>query len=486
MKKIWKKIENNKILFCLLLFIVLLLFMFLTTGLNGTIVSGWYGLTNYIYRLTTETSSGRQILGEITWALLLIPLILAFKNRYIFSEKRLGFKETIKIIWPMLLMIFSIMILRLSQGNAFTRFNFKEFVATLILCFFVGVFEEILCRGWLQNELIERFGKTRKDVILSIVFSGLIFGSIHIMNFFVGQELIGTIIQVISADIFGIYIGSIYYKTKNIWVCILLHGLWDFAIFMGSLNVTTACTTLSQPAPIGSGLISNLLFDLPGILIALKILEKVSLEKTINPKSKFTQEEIEKSETFKSRVSIAQIVVVSIFSFMFVFGGLMTAFVEPEDVCMNYEKVTIDNYSFTTLGYVNYDIDLQDYIINVKVSDDKLVLYDMQSTKSVEVSVPKITDFGVIKKDDKYIVMAIGRPEEDYMVYYSDFIDIKKINKEDYLDKYKDSFKILELPEIVALGYYTSSEGEIYPWFRTTYDTFYFKDKDKIKQLVIE
>ena len=326
MKKLWKKIESNKLLFSLFILFVFMLFMFITNGFNGAIIKNWYGINSYIEKLTNITAYGQMVLYEILWALCLIPLILIFKNKYIFSEEKLSFNERIKIIWPMIILITAMLIAAISSAGGFIHFNVYEFLAILILCIFVGFFEEILCRGWLQNEFIERFGKTRSGVIYSIVFSGFIFGSTHIINYFAGRELAGTIIQILSAIIFGIYIGSIYFKTKDIWTCVFLHAFWDFAVFMSDLNITTSCVDVTITKLIAFQVIIMLIMDLPGILTGLKILEKVSLQKTIDKNAKFTDEEIHRSELFKKRISICQIVLVSVLSFVFILSALIMSF----------------------------------------------------------------------------------------------------------------------------------------------------------------
>ena len=44
------------------------------------------------------------------------------------------------------------------------------------------------------------------------------------------QTLFETIMQVLQTTSVGILLGAIYFRTKNIWSVVALHGFYDFAI----------------------------------------------------------------------------------------------------------------------------------------------------------------------------------------------------------------------------------------------------------------
>ena len=109
-------------------------------------------------------------------------------------------------IWSLFIIAGISLIGSLSSLNGF---NLGNFINLLFLTIFIGIAEEFLCRGWLQNEFIERYGDTKRHIILSILFSSLIFGLIHLTNLMAGQDLLTTIIQVIQATSVGLLLGSI-------------------------------------------------------------------------------------------------------------------------------------------------------------------------------------------------------------------------------------------------------------------------------------
>ena len=105
---------------------------------------------------------------------------------------------------------------------------------TLIGIFFsemgTGVLEELVFRGFFFNAFVDRLGNSKKGVFASMILSSSVFGAIHLLNLISRPELVvATISQVIYAIMIGCFFCAIYYCTGNIWPCILLHGIVDFA-----------------------------------------------------------------------------------------------------------------------------------------------------------------------------------------------------------------------------------------------------------------
>ena len=101
-----------------------------------------------------------------------------------------------------------------------------------IITLAIGIYEELLCRGLLFNSFKIYFGNTKKGVYLSAIFSSLIFGIMHLTNLIWSPSLIiSTICQVIYATFVGFLFCVIYYRSKNLISCMLLHGIFDFTAY---------------------------------------------------------------------------------------------------------------------------------------------------------------------------------------------------------------------------------------------------------------
>lgn len=91
----------------------------------------------------------------------------------------------------------------------------------------VAIIEEIYLRGLLQNLLEKWFGKQKNAALYAILVASVLFGMGHIFGA-AGQPIITVICKVFWATALGIYLGAVYYRTRNIWVPIVLHMVIDF------------------------------------------------------------------------------------------------------------------------------------------------------------------------------------------------------------------------------------------------------------------
>ncbi len=94
----------------------------------------------------------------------------------------------------------------------------------------VGIAEEVIFRGVFFNAFLKFWGDTKKGLILSMILSSAMFGLVHFFNLISHPEsFAATIAQVIYAIFIGSLFCVIYYRTKNLWPGIILHGLIDFS-----------------------------------------------------------------------------------------------------------------------------------------------------------------------------------------------------------------------------------------------------------------
>lgn len=102
------------------------------------------------------------------------------------------------------------------------------FIVTLA----IEIYEELLCRGLLFHSFESYFGDTKKGIYLSAILSSFVFGIMHLTNLIWSPSLIiTTICQVIYATFVGFLFCVIYYRSKNLISCILLHGIFDFTAY---------------------------------------------------------------------------------------------------------------------------------------------------------------------------------------------------------------------------------------------------------------
>ena len=90
----------------------------------------------------------------------------------------------------------------------------------------VGIVEEFYVSGLLLN-IIEAFAhKAKRKTEIAILASSIIFGLGHIPGM-LGMGFGVIIFKLISTIGMGLYFGTVYKKTNNIWVPIIMHTLID-------------------------------------------------------------------------------------------------------------------------------------------------------------------------------------------------------------------------------------------------------------------
>lgn len=162
-------------------------------------------------------------------------------------------------------------------------------ISYLLLSLCIGFFEEGIYRGIMVNGLVKVFPKTRAGLWQAVVISGLIFGFIHVWTyiFAIGTNPVSVIVQMAGktfvTGIFGLLLAVIYLKTKNIWVCMIVHALNDFLAFlaliglgMDDIKIQYVDTALTMnPEIFFSQVFPQLLTSIPNLIIALIILKKL-------------------------------------------------------------------------------------------------------------------------------------------------------------------------------------------------------------------
>ena len=423
-------------------------------------------LPSVISNNITYYKYGTELLLEIIYAALVLIVMLLFKNSYVFTAKKQKFVKSITLGFPMLIIA---AISLLGSLSSLDGFNFGNFINLLLLTIFIGIAEEFLCRGWLQNEFIERYGDTKKHIVLSLLFSSLIFGLIHFSNMLAGQDLFTTIVQVIQATSAGLLLGSIYYKTKNIWAVIFLHSIYDFCLMIGDLNLIKDCT-FNTPT---TGIVlyntfSTLVLSAINIVGALLVLKRTNL--------KDGTKVIDKNDKRLVSMLITLFVVLMLPFQVFIDGY------EDYQVCYEYNSKSVNyndietHYPYHNKYNINYTRDVyvgENDKIEAKYSfeffinnDGLLEIRNKNNNDFTVLDYKNIKSFEVIENFSSFLVV-INSTDTETKIYYSNFFNKSSLsNTQSFLDEFKKSFKTYDLPYIKEIGYMTLiNENYKYPLF---------------------
>jgi hypothetical protein len=156
-----------------------------------------------------------------------LAVILFFrKNIDLRSISSMGFQtkgRSKDLLWGLVtatgIMILGTSILLISKNISITgiHFNGNDFFYGFLLFIVVALFEEILCRGYVLNNLMDSM-----NPYWSLIISSAIFTLGHIFN----DNL--SWFGITNLFIAGILLGSTYIYTRNLWFPISLHLFWNF------------------------------------------------------------------------------------------------------------------------------------------------------------------------------------------------------------------------------------------------------------------
>lgn len=468
----------------ILVFFIKMVLLFILVDLFVTIIPVYLGESILKYKY------GQEFVVEALWCLCIVIILLLSGNSYVFTEKKEKFGKAVFLGLPMLIMGGSQLL-----GNLATivEFKFWNFMNLILFCASIGLTEEFLCRGWVQNEFIERFGDTRKNVIISIMLSSLVFGLMHITNIFAGQGLFETIMQILQATSLGALLGSIYYRTKNIWAVAFLHGFYDFGIFLYDIDLIKDCTTGTvTPQIMAYQIFSSALIIAFYTISTIIILRKKDTHKIIDENSELSSEELEKDQKRTNYAWIAIAIIFALFYLPIDFDGY-----DDYQICYSYEEKEMNGYETHFSNYSVYDlyfenkeyinspldnsqeepsdvIDNWGQILGINENDiasrdykfelffdeneSKLAIKNMNTNDIIYIDNENIYDYIVIYDNDEYIIMYYDNDE--LKVYYTRVKKDKVNDSKEFLEEIKNSFKEFDVPEIASLGYLTTYDDE--------------------------
>lgn len=119
----------------------------------------------------------------------------------------------------------------------------------------IAVSEEFLFRGIIFTQMLESRKNKTGFIWAAVIVSSVIFGLRHFLNLVTTPNIvISTVGQVLFTFMAGVYLCAVYLRTRNIWVCIMIHFLEDF--FTGFWAMVSTSAAAAQTT---DGTITNMI-----------------------------------------------------------------------------------------------------------------------------------------------------------------------------------------------------------------------------------
>ena len=167
-------------------------------------------------------------LTRLLGAVVFLTLLLYKGYRVIHPLQKPFMKGLLFTLPPFLVVVNNMPILSMIWGDAYLVHNTPVYILWFAAeCLAIGLFEELAFRGVIFLMLAEGRHTTRKGLFWSLILSSAVFGGVHLINLFVGGG-IGVILQIGYSFLIGAMCSVVLLKTRNIWLCVALHAVYDF------------------------------------------------------------------------------------------------------------------------------------------------------------------------------------------------------------------------------------------------------------------
>ncbi len=447
---------NKKKIFNLILIIAcgFILYYGLVLSLGSTLAS-------LIYNGILYGKYNTLFISELVLLIFSLIILLLRKKINILIKHRMGFLKSIKKGMPLIIISLLILLSNIYDLSS-QNIDILNLVSLIFLAITIGLAEEFLFRGWLQNEIVDSYKDNRRQIIMSIIISGVLFGLVHLINAFSGQDIFTTIMQVIQTSAIGILLGSIYYISKNIWSVVALHSIYDFVILLGEVNSYKDCVNnpnISVAMNIFT-IIITICYSVIYLIGAYFILQKSNVYKIT--KEEITEEIIKKDEYNKNYAK--KLIIVTVIIML-----LSSMFIPIEDanniqICYEYEEITY------TEGEINYSKNKEFILDNYKFyeKNEKLNIDDLINNKTYIINIKDVYNIYVYKNINNYVIILNCIDK----IYYleSNLIEVN-------FDTLDELFIEFVTPEIKKLGYFEVNNTK-YPLLTSVIeDNFIIKDK---------
>ncbi len=168
--------------------------------------------------------------------------ILLYEGYKVLNPVRRPFLRSLLFILPPLAVVINNMpILSMLRGDAYLIHTGWQYLFWFAMeCLSIGLFEELAFRGVVLLMLAEKRHASRRDLFLCIILSSAVFGLVHLTNLLTGSGFGAVIQQIGYSFLIGAMCSVVLYRTANLWLCVLLHAIYDFC---GSLVPTLGAGT---------------------------------------------------------------------------------------------------------------------------------------------------------------------------------------------------------------------------------------------------
>ena len=168
-------------------------------------------------------------LTRLIGAVVFMALLLHDGYRVIHPFQKPLWRSLLFTVPPFLVVVNNMPSLSMIWGDAYLVHSAPVYLLWFAAeCLAIGLFEELAFRGVIFLMFAEKRHTTRKGLFWSLILSSAVFGGVHLVNVLMGAGIGPTILQIGYSFLIGAMCSVVLLKTRNIWLCVILHAVYDF------------------------------------------------------------------------------------------------------------------------------------------------------------------------------------------------------------------------------------------------------------------
>ncbi len=402
------------------------------------------------YEIISISKYGSYIILESIWALTVFIVLLWAGNAYIFHWKKIPIRKSLSLALPPVVIA---VLMFLGNFSSAVSHNLVDVLGLALYCFAIGLTEEFLCRGWLLTEFIERYGYDYKHVKLSVFASALIFGCMHFTNIFAGQTFFETLMQVIQTAGMGYLLGTVFYRTRNIWSVVFIHAFYDFSLMLTDIGRFAVCTSTGEAESQLTTIVVSVLLSVIYFALGEFNLRKDKTYNLLPKETELTEKDIADS---KRTTKLCRLIVEISFAAI-----MVTNYVTPDvqtKECRPYPTKSISgNYSIKRVYYKEYEYVESNKVSRIYKRDGKYYKQNKYTKEETELTSSK-NEIVVIHNETNNILAYYDKEEGKIHYEKSSFNFSDNPIVIDYPVPSLESFSVIELENGDEYIFFTSKD----------------------------
>ena len=185
----------------------------------------WYRLNDAPSELTTDIyNSCSRLFGAMVALVFMLEFSLS-KILHPLGDKKIS--AFVYILPALLIAVNNFPWVSYLAGDCSMSASADQIAFYAFMCICVGLFEEIAFRGCVLMILLKKRTHTKLAVFMAIFWSSVVFGAIHLVNIFTSSP-IAVLLQIGYSALIGGMCCMVLLETGNIWVCALIHAIYNF------------------------------------------------------------------------------------------------------------------------------------------------------------------------------------------------------------------------------------------------------------------